>query len=841
MGLMRTLFLTLSFLAVAASAQNLPYERVESLNPPVPDGWSMPLAVSDSGWSLIQSQAPNLTSPPRYPNQYFFRSPEGDLSRIPLGLNGDITYLNQGGVISDNGRFAVLGGGAPTLLLIDRVTLEVRRIPYAGGSPFALVGRRVFLNSVNGGFSSMDLDTGQTKSYPTPPELFPLQPVRLMANGTRAIYQTGGGPGSNSIFYVQNLSTGKFRVWKAPEESSERVLDGSGRYVWMVVLSGEGQRLVRYDLLEEAEKTYPYRAGDQARLVAASERYAFFLTPRALVPNDGNTTPDVYAFDRTTEKLSLLSTRQNSPLAAGDVLSFYASPDGSRTFFLSDSPLASDLSRNPWAQLYARSTSVRNTAPALAASSPAGGDGVNGVLSFNGSATLWLRHWEGQWSLRTVVAKKPVLVIPVPQEAWPWDVSDDGTLALWSNGDRKDLRFMRRGESISLDVRGGTVLQAHVEAKTGVPIAIVERGAGANLSIVLLKFDPLRGASRRIDEGAPIWGRDFAAAGGRVAWSTEIGVRVLDLATNAALDLSRTSGAQQFSPRLTGDGLKLGVAEVNSDQAARPLQTLLYRLPDGKPLPSTYFGQLSADGVWVNDPHTKELVYLKTGARIPSGMLSNLELPGVAVGPTMVHHRLSYVLDQGSVGDVWRYQAVAVPYPMTSYFYATAGPKGWVQLRGGFRKAGLENARTWIEYRVDGAGEWKRLKTEPEEWPTTFRLSDGAHLLEARAVDALGRRESETNPYLVVVDATPPSVSDVRSEKFDTGYRLMATTDADYANVTVVYPDGNVLEIKSIYPQQGKLTAYSPFSQKGTYTFYFQVFDRVGNSARSIKKTFTVD
>lgn len=831
---MRAAFLLSALLAVSAGAQTLPYERVEPLGPPVPDGVSVPLSITDDGWSLIRSEAPNLTSPERYPYQFFFRSPAGELTRIPLDQNGVATTYPNSGVLSSDGRFAFILSGNRGLLRIDRDTFDILRYEFWGPRvPVLATDAKVVLGD-SFGFSTMYLDTGIVRNHPVP-DSTTFVPLGVTPDGGYAVYRTSLG----DLYAIQDLATDEtVRRWK-PGKFTDLILGAEGRYAWVAYSVGDagGKRLVRHDLLRGTEETFSYVGGKSPTFVKASARYLFLSTKESLVADDKNSTEDFYVFDRSTEKLSLLSTQVSGRSATGRVKNLYSSPDGSRTMFLSASPSASDLPKCRFDQLYARSASAVNTALALHAKRPSGGDGAGAVLSLEGKATLWLRSSaeEDGWTLRSVVDGKPTRVFPVSKTAQPLDVSDDGGLALWCDSGNRDLRFYRRGVVVPLSIGEGVgfILRARIDSKTGTPLALVQYWVNNASVIKLLRFDPRHGTAQQIDQASPIRTDDFSVAVGRAAWATGTGARVFDLASGTILDLPYDGGFNPLTPRLTADGARAAAFDAGLGA------TRVYRLPDGKPLNSLPVGDLLPDGQWMREYGSSNLIYLKTGARFRPWIEAFYAVPGELVGPEMVTVR-STASNVPFTGDVWRYRLLAASYPYTEYFYATPAPGGIAELRGGFFKAGLENAPTWLEYRVDSAGEWRRMKVAVGA-VTPVKLKDGTHVLEARAVDSKGRVESSTTRSTVTTDAAPPTVGKPTITRLENGhYELTAPTDAASGRISITKPDG-VTDTYGASIVDGVVRYTFTSTESGTYRFRFLVQDALGNQATSTKGTFTIE
>ena len=75
-----------------------------------------------------------------------------------------------------------------------------------------------------------------------------------------------------------------------------------------------------------------------AELLAATDKHVFFRTTLSLDPNDDNATGDVYAFDRSANTMKLVTDRQGSRRAAGQVEEIAVSPNGSRLMFRTPAP-----------------------------------------------------------------------------------------------------------------------------------------------------------------------------------------------------------------------------------------------------------------------------------------------------------------------------------------------------------------------------------------------------------------------------------------------------------------------------------------------------------------------
>ncbi|RYG48097.1 hypothetical protein EON79_05475, partial [bacterium] len=594
---MRLTLLLLAALPGIALAQPLPYRRIEELGPAVPDGVSSVQTLTSGGWALIRTEAANLSSPPRFGTQFYFRSPEGTLTRLPIERAGLDPRAPLVGEMAEDASFALIGGPNSPLVRIDREGSAVRvyRDNLRLRLPKAIFGNTAYLDGHPTSFSRFDLATETETIYPSLAEAGHRPPKRVTADG-KAIYETNG------TFIVRNLTNGLLRTWSAPA-GSHPILDESGRYVWFATPG----RLRRYALFTGDEIGYDVSFPSMVRPVQATDRYVFLWTTAALVAADDNATNDTYVFDRQTGAVTLASDRKGSDRAAGEVDDLAIPANGGRMLFRTPAPGVSELVSNGVSQLYARTTGRRDTRPALTAVGPGGGEAVGGVLSRGGKTALWGRLSAGQWSLRLLVEGSPPRAIPVAAAPRPLDVSDDGRTILWATADGSKLYRLHDGVQKTMALTGGFVFTGHLDPRTRTPLAIVHRAETADLT----RFDGTTGAATFL---ALIAEDNFDADAGRVAWSTGSGVRVVDLLSGATLNIPAEAGHTAGSPGLTADGLNVGVPNLKNGQGVK---TRLHRLSDGAFRRTMPFGRPLPDGLWLRDDTTDELVLAETGARFP--------------------------------------------------------------------------------------------------------------------------------------------------------------------------------------------------------------------------------
>ncbi|RYG49287.1 hypothetical protein EON79_01790 [bacterium] len=589
---------------------------------------------------------------------------------------------------------------------------------------------------------------------------------------------------------------------------------------------------MRRDMYTGTETTYPLPTVNlPIDLRAASNRFAFFETEAALSPDDTNGTSDFYAFDRSENVYRLISSRQGLRQAAGGVTDFATSPKGNQTIFGSAAPGVSDLVSNGFGQLYARSTIRFDTHPALVAVGPGGREAREAVASRNGTAVFTNRFVSGQWSLRILVDGQPPRVLPTSSEMRPLDVTDDGSRALFMGETTGELVLWENGIFRPLQAGGFYGNFGKIDPKTGIPVVVLDRSGPTGLQQELIRFDPLTGIGTRIDTQAPIVYYGFDVDAGRVAWKTLDSIRVLDLTTGASLQIPQIRD-RFYGPRLTSDGVYVGVAQTlaNGD----PEATRVYRVSDGSLRRNLSFGELLPDGKWLSDSERGELIQASNGARISDTIPLDETLGGTPVGPLRFTFRKVRREEGPYPGDLWRYRAVALPLPATTSHGAYPTADGHASLEATFRKAGLENASTWNEYRIDGAGGWRRIKTGTN---ASVQLTPGRHRIEIRAADALGRVEAVPKESYVVADFDPPTFGaieivpefgylEIETDAFD-GIAKVQRSDRPYENTYSTVRQGEILRafIGSIEPGV-------------TYRIRFSLRDQAGNEVLTPELTY---
>ncbi|RYG36912.1 hypothetical protein EON81_08265 [bacterium] len=821
---MRSFLFPALLLPALVGAQALPYQRVEALGPAVPDGNASPVSMLDSGWSLLRTDAPNVGDPNRFGGQFYFRSPEGTLTRIPIEKAGIDPRFGLLGVLAPDASYAILGGPYTGLFRVDRQGLAVRvfSTPVSGQSvwPIAIADGSAFLTAFGLGLYKLDVESGELFEYPILPEASSRSPSRVTSDGTKAIYEV------ENRFLLRNLTHGIVRVWDLPSGTRGHSLDTTGRYVWyrMPETAWAGPRLIRHDLFTDNEASYPDRSGNDALFDQSTERVVFFRTQASLSANDDNATNDVYAYDRQNDTLVLTTDRKGSRRAAGGVNGLNISPNGSRLMFSTPSPGVTELPSNPFSQLYARTTVRYDVQPALIGLSPGGSETSSSVASRNGEAVLLSRFAAGQWSMRTVLDGQSTRVSPTQGRPRALDVTDDGRRALWTDDGSPTLWFSVDGAVRTLSTDGYYSATGHIDPTTGTPVVSVYKNVNGASQSALLRFDPVTGATSRIDTTAPATSSDFDVDAGRVAWLSASGVRLLDLRTGSGLTVS-TAQPYYYGPRLTADGMYVAIAHTTAN--GEPEKTRLYRTSDGQFRRTLPYGLLLPDGKWLSDSYNGTLVYAETGGQVLDWIEESSRSVGEPVGPKRSTFRGTVQQDEVTLGDAWRYRAIALAKPRTESLLTRPRPGGTVEIRSEFRKAGLENAATWTEYRIDGTGPWRRMKVG--EATLTAPLSDGSHRIEVRAADALGRMEGHPATRTVVTDSVPPTFGAFSTRNESGAFFLVIQSNARGATASVTFPNGST-QLFGGTGASGEIRCYFyGFVSGQTYRVKFTLRDLAGN------------
>ncbi|RYG48000.1 hypothetical protein EON79_05755 [bacterium] len=198
--------------------------------------------------------------------------------------------------------------------------------------------------------------------------------------------------------------------------------------------------------------------------------------------------------------------------------------------------------------------------------------------------------------------------------------------------------------------------------------------------------------------------------------------------------------------RLTGNAT---TAQVQLSQVSGTYSGL-YRTSDMTYRRLSPPGLMMRDGNWFYDIESgadslTSATYLPTGQMIP--LVRHLDEP-VAVGPKTVR-----TVRLGST-DTYDAYVIRPMVPARPVLTVKVLPHrgGGIAYDAGIIPAGLENAETWVETRLDG-GNWQRQTLRKGTVPAP----DGAHRLELRAVDALGRI-SDLYQGRVVADSVRPGL-----------------------------------------------------------------------------------
>lgn len=833
----RPTFALMLLLPCLTMGQDFLYWRVAPQAVRVPDGRLQAFGLSDRGWALFRGDAANLAAPERPYHRWLFASPEGTPIRLPLEKSGETMGTFTGGALNDEGTEAVVGGDG-VFAVVDRPKLGVKvfRSSVDGTTPLALIGRKIYLAANGFGVVVLDRDTREETIIPAP-FMSHWTPLRVTPNGRFAVYHDG------AALWVQKLTDGSYVSY--PWSGTTPGLSRSGRYAWTLVKGAAEWKLARLSLATGETESFPLpiTTEDPGTLAAATDRYAFLDTTANLSGNDPVNGRDVYVYDSGPGMLKLLSDQQKNPMPAGDIQGFFASPTGARTLFWSGERGVTDLPSNGFPQVYARSVDLRDTHAAVVAQTDGGAETGEGVLSRSGKTVLTSRMVAGIWSLWTQTDGG------TPSRLSTWnvtrakvkvrDITDDGRYAVWTAIYDGVERLVKAegSDHWAIGLRGRTVRYARIEPVTGAVVAVLSTldGRARLVTIAPRTFAQreIEGANTpMLDPSEPV---SFDAAGGRVAYRSQNGIRVVDLQAGTSWSVPLKRDRIYRVPRLTDDGLHVAVGVATND--ARGLETRVYRTRDGAFEGTLPFGDLLPDGQWLHDPYRDVLVDAATGGSVPLGLTNSLAPEGTPVGPRLLAFqdmgpRLDVPLDV-HLGNLWEYRAITIPNPETTSFVVRPQPGGAVSISADVRQAGLENAVTWNEVRIDAVGKWLRLAPGT----ATLPLSEGKHTFEIRARDRLGRT-GRVRTQVLTTDATPPSLGEMGASVSGTTAVLSLGTDADAGSVRVTSDNGFDVTLPAVRDGVALKATLGDIESGRTYRFRFTERDRIGNEAASPEETF---
>ncbi|RYG36487.1 hypothetical protein EON81_09605 [bacterium] len=822
---MRTLLCTAAMaLAAASLAQEPFYRRVGADGPAVPDGGSYCLDVTASGWALIRTEASNLLSPATFGPQFFLRSPLGTLEHVPLPTWNSFVHI---GAVSEDGATVVLSGIGGTYLgrrnasgfeFITTSSLlgSYSRVALSpGGAVFPLY---------NGLTMGYDFATDQMALLPRVgfKSLYPEQAVGIGTNGRWSVWNARGG------YVWVDIPTGSAREWKTGASSDypgNGTIEPAGQAVWAFLpgTSAAAARFARHDFFREETESFPVPGIASATPVGTAGRRLYFLTATAVDSDDTNNTGDLYAFDRVSREIELISRRKGSRLATGGVNTARISPKGDRAYFSSTEPgVTEEVTVHTEGSLYVRALPTGQTQSVLAAAGPSGNRNSSSLLSSNGRTVLladpvYERNLENP--LRVDVDGRVTQIAVERGPVQLRDISDDGHVALWTGSEGKVRLWIQGREVITLASAPFTAAFWDAKSKRAVLMLLDP----ANGSSRLCAYRPIDGAIEPL-AAVNLAIQEFDVAGGRVAYRANGAITLRHLTTGETATIPLESNRAHLGPRLTADGVYVSVATYATlSPYGDKLYGRYFRARDGEFRRKTPFGLALRDSNWIVDPDNYNLIYAPTGAVLDSYLSGSLSIQGPVVGPPQLY------------GD-FLYRAKVSNVPIVQYLTAVPRSGGRLSLHADIVKAGLENADTWAQYRIDG-GPWSRLETLRR---IEFTLPDGPHRLEIQGRDALGRTgDSLTRRF--TTDSVAPIVGTPRA---------VATPEGVWITVPATGGSSSILRIGG--PPINRYTNDAGPNSKGfgvlltelksgsTYRFSFLVRDAVSNETASPEITFTM-
>ncbi|RYG39635.1 hypothetical protein EON81_00090 [bacterium] len=885
---MRTIAtVALSLFFGSAFAQAPTYSRI-TLDPTVtvPAGDVICISVSSiSGYSLVLSNAGNLSRDPSAGTQMYMVSPEGDAERIPMEkvytvprqLTTTLGFIefskisprgSAAMIRANDGQFyfyqragkhfrKVHGITRPIGFLSETSVLVVREVGPDMGSPFQLNGWSELLR--------YDFESGKLTPYEALPTGIPVLDRLGLLQGRKLVYLSPVDS-KYHLFDVKN----QVDTATALSSFGDGKVDGTGTYLDRLVVDGNESVLSRTNLftgVKENLHRYPYATPGLINLDAAYEDRALLFTSIALTNDEITFGWDVYEFNAASGETSLLS-RKSDGTASNNLPSYggltYYVPDGSAAIYQTSFPYLhqSPLLPAPGEWLYAFNQSYRQAVgqprqPVARAMAGGGANSRGYVASRNLSAVLYAASEPGVRALTKFLVRDSavrtngrVVGAVETQDGAPYDVSDDGRFAVY---------LKHAGQS-------GPTVGYHLyvqDAQTGetrvvtqaFPSGVLRRTQGkvdqdGNLFFItdttdrypgltgnwLFRFEmatgtltPVRAVGERPSQ------EPFAVGGGRVAYT------VGTIEAPSVIILDPFTGQERARTPINEPNALLALANDRKTLSiGYSRSTDLFDIPSGivratLPLPGT----ITPSGEWIVG--ASQVCYVPTASvfwQAPYGaQIGPLVLGSAINGPVEDNVTKSYIGQSDRGGDIWRYR-VAIP---TSPLLTDARinvTRATIIVRGGVVAAGLQSAETWIEARVNG-GEWQRLVPDPNLGQLALPSPDGLATVELRARDARGRT-SEIEPFSIIGDLSAPVLSDIsaivsgteatirftNNEAGTTGVRF--GVEATNSFVAGGYRGAGVQEIR--------LTGLQPNT---TYKYVVQATDRVSNLTSSEEYTFT--
>ncbi|RYG47972.1 hypothetical protein EON79_05850, partial [bacterium] len=740
------------------------------------------------GYSLVLSNAINLSRDSSIGSQYYLVSPEGVAERIPLEKVGALARSagdptsGQIGLsrISPRGSGAIVRTSDSLYYYYQREGKRFTKLPPISDvigfvtETKALVSRRAGVSTSSStdlpGWSEVfevDTATGQVTPYAIP---FAAVYVNRSLVANRWLYYSDG----EGRFHYFDVYT-KTDTTLAPFEQSaaeSAVLDQTGHWMYRLDADVNALALSRTDV-RTGVKTVIHRFDNPNGLYvdAAYGDRVTFLTSAPIDPGEVEGAPgfDAYEFDVATGVLSLLS-RKSDGTPANNVAPFigmtYYTQDGSELVYQKAYPIYMGGIPTPpgeWRLAFKQSIrqSVGGAPKGIATTVGGGGNNARvSVTSRNSTAVLYgaanpgIEGW-ARLVVRDSSARTTGRVVSTsdPYAHSPNDVSDDGRFAVYlgyvdsTGNDRGYHLFVhdsqtdtRRRVTAPFALGVGSRAQGKVDQEGHMWFIADTTDNYTGLSgNWLFRCDMATGTLTPVREvGAVPTIAVYAVGGGRVAHAAGSVatpfVAVTDGFTGQErLRVPAVGSVDADSVVLTTDRKTLGVPAQDG--------ITLYDIPTGTARKTVSpGGKLTPSGEWV--VNYSQAVYVPTGAVLNHS--PRTAALGAPIGPLIIYGERSGPRFPGSGSipendrgsDIARYRVPVATSPVL-YGAQASAYRDQLRINAFVLPAGLETAETWIEARVNG-GEWERL---------TFGLFDrailpsrnGAITLELRGRDALGR------------------------------------------------------------------------------------------------------
>ncbi|RYG39633.1 hypothetical protein EON81_00080 [bacterium] len=880
----------LSLLFALGFSQAPTFSRI-TLDPTitVPSGDVFCLDIAPiGGYSLVLSNAGNLSRDSAFGTQYYLVNPEGDAERIPFEKVGAMsrqikdayTYL-ESSRISPRGSAAIIRASDGQYYFYKREGKTFKKIPGIQGAIGFISETRAIVRRRAGPISNGGTDLAgwtETLWYDaeqgtlTPLNLPTSAPVvsldRLLGGGRKLAYfsETDQRYHLFDVFSKADVST------QIPQLTTRAIFDDTGTYLYRINTEGSDAVLDRISLATGNVETLHRYVGTPAIYVdAAYGDKVLLLTPHELDSAEVELGWDVYQYDVETEQTALVSRKpdgnpSNNLLNSLDQTRY--TPDGNEILYRTETNTIYAYENRPplpgewrYAFRYPYRHAVGQPRQLVARAATGGGANARAlVVSRNQSAVLYAAANPGieGWArliVRDSSARLEGRVVSNsdPYAQTPCDVSDDGRFTVYNGysqtgGSDEGYHLFVNDSQTGLTRRvtgeftnGIRTIKGKVDQEGNMFFIANTTGRYAGLSgFWLFRYDMVSGTLtplRSIGEG-PL-NPDLVVGGGRVAHM---------VGTTASPTVAVTdgfSGQERFrvavpttvnpaSMTLTTDRKTLALSDGG--------QTMLYDIPSGA-LRKTFplGGFLLPSGQWI-------LAYEKV-MNVASGAIYPYNAQTVGLGAPVGPITMAGEVNGGSFNsspfgvnndrgaDYWRYR-ISIPASPVLYDTSLELYQGYVEIRTKYLPAGLEAAETWIEARING-GDWEKITLIENANFARIPSRNGPFVVDLRVRDALGRT-SEIQSRSLVGDRVNPLVSGVTATVSGTEATIRYTKNEAGTSQVRFGTASLSSKVDGGYKAAGeveiKLTGLTPNT---TYKYIVDAGDSVGNIGRSEQLTFT--